>query len=335
MLQLKQRIFGVEQNGTSSNTVLITGAGGFIGHHIVREFAKHNWTVYALIHRRLPEELNSLSNVHIIKGSVTEPDILTKITAAIGKQPDVVVHAAGLAADVGPDRIYKALNFESVQTFASLPTRKLVYLSSSDVYGIKDFHGEDEDTLPFETNPLSPYPKYKIESEKWLRANFPTDKYVILRPCAVYGEGDKSIGIRMVKFLTISPFIIHFGKWKGQNRWPATAVENVARVAYTTACCTDFDGKAINIIDPEYVTMEAFYRRVVAEHFPKKKFTSVTVPFWVGKLLGRISTTLSNWLGRTEQLFDPSFYAVHHVASNLDFSGARQQQVLEKYKTLP
>lgn len=24
-----------------ANTVLITGAGGFIGHHIVREFAKH------------------------------------------------------------------------------------------------------------------------------------------------------------------------------------------------------------------------------------------------------------------------------------------------------
>ncbi len=318
----------------SSNTVLITGAGGFIGHHIVREFAKHNWTVYALIHRQLPEELNHLPNVHIIKGSVTDGDILSKITPIIGQRPEVVVHAAGLAADVGADRIYKALNFESVKTFAALPTRKLVYISSSDVYGIKDFHGEDEDSLPFETKPLSPYPKYKIESEKWLRSNLPTDKYVILRPCAVYGEGDKSIAIRMVKFLDSSPFIIHFGKWKGQNRWPAAAVEKVAQVAYATACCTNFDGQAINIIDPEHTTVDAFYRKVAAVHFPNKKFTTVTLPFWIGKLLGRISTTLSNLLGRTEQLFDPSFYAVHHVASNLDLSCAKQQKVLEIYKEL-
>ena len=318
-----------------SNTVLITGAGGFIGHHIVRVFAKHHWTVYALIHRQLPEELHQLPNVHIIKGSVLAPDIISQITSAIGGRPEVVVHAAGLAADVGPDRIYKALNFESVKTFSALPTRKLVYLSSSDVYGIKDFHGEDEDTLPLETKPLSPYPKYKIESEKWLRAHLPTDKYVILRPCAVYGQGDKSISNRMVNFLASSPFIIHFGKWKGQNRWPAAAVEKVAQVAYVAACCTDFDGQAINIIDPEHTTMEAFYRQVAAAHFPNKKFASITVPFWVGKLLGRISTTLSNLLGRTEQLFDPSFYAVHHVASNLDLSCARQQKALERYKTLP
>lgn len=319
----------------SSRTVLITGAGGFIGHHIVRVFAKHQWSVYVLIHRQLPEEFNKLPNVHVIKGSVTAPDIIPQVTAAIGKRPEVVVHAAGLAADVGADRIYKAINFESVKTFATLPTHKLVYLSSADVYGIKDFNGEDEESLPFETKPLSPYPKYKIESEKWLRANLPAEKYVILRPGAVYGEGDKSIGNRFVSFLTVSPYIVHFGKWKGQNRWPAAAVEKVAQVAYVGACTTEFDGKAINIIDPERVTMEAFYRKIVAEYFPNRKFRSITVPFWFGKLLGRISTTLSNLLGRTEQLFDPSFYAVHHVASNLDFSCARQQKALEIYKTLP
>ena len=319
----------------SSNKVLITGAGGFIGHHIVREFTKHNWNVYALIHNHFPSEFNNLPNVRIIKGSITDKDIVNKIIAVIGQKPDIVVHAAGLASDVGADHIYKTLNFESVKTFARLPVNKIVYISSSDVYGIKDFHGEDEDSLPFETKPLSPYPKYKIESEKWLKSNLPASNYVILRPCAVYGEGDKSIGVRMVSFLASSPFIIHFGKWKGKNRWPAAAVEKVAQVAYVAAACNDFDGKPINIIDPEHITLDAFYRKVAAEHFPGKKFKSITLPFWFGKLLGRISTTLSNLLGKTEQIFDPSFYAVHHVASNLDLSCARQQKALEIYKKLP
>lgn len=335
METVQEVITQMEGNMAASNTVLITGAGGFIGHHIVREFAKHHWTVYALIHRQLPQEFNQLPNVHIIKGSITDKDILTQITTTIGERPEVVVHAAGLAADTGTERIYKALNFESVQTFAALPTRKLVYISSSDVYGIKDFHGEDEDTLPFETHPLSPYPKYKIESEKWLRANLPTDKYVILRPCGVYGEGDQSISNRIVKFLTWSPFIVHFGKWKGQNRWPAAAVEKVAQVAYVAACCSDFDGQAINILDPEYTTLDAFYRQLAAKYLPDKKFPVVTLPFWMGKLLGLISTTLSNWMGRTRPLFDPSLYAVYTVASNLDFSCARQQKALAKYKMLP
>jgi nucleoside-diphosphate-sugar epimerase len=319
---------------SSNKTILITGGGGFIGHHIVRIFAKHNWKVYVLIHRFLPEEFKAMPNVEIIKGSITDEDITKKILSVTGGRPPIVLHAAALASDVGTDKIYKKLNFNSVKTFALLPSQKFIYISSSDVYGVKDFNGEDEDSLPFETKPLSPYPKYKIESEKWLRANLPSNKYVILRPAAVYGEGDKSIGKRMIEFLSKSRFIIHFGKWKGQNRWPAADVENVAKVAYVAAFCSDFDGKAINVIDDERITLDAFYRRVGEKHFPGKKFTSITLPFWFGKLLGFISTTLSNLLGRTTEIFDPSFYAVHHVASNLDFSSARQNEALEIYKRI-
>ena len=98
---------------SSNKTILITGAGGFIGCHIVKIFAKHKWKVYALIHRSLPEEFKTMANVEIIKGSVTDEDITKKILSAVGERPDVVLHAAALASDVGADKIYKKLNFES------------------------------------------------------------------------------------------------------------------------------------------------------------------------------------------------------------------------------
>ena len=124
---------------TCAKTVLITGAGGFIGHHIVREFVQHHWTVYALVHRRIPSAWSAEKQIHLIHGDLLDPAINTKILAQMPARPSIVVHAAGLASDVGPEHLFRELNFATVPRMASLAQHKLVYISSSDVYGIKDF----------------------------------------------------------------------------------------------------------------------------------------------------------------------------------------------------
>ncbi len=312
----------------SAKTILVTGAGGFIGRHIVNIFAEHGWTIYAFVHRNLPKEFENFENIKIIKGDISDPNILDKITI----RPEVIVHAAGLASDVGADEIYRKLNFESTKTFAKIPHKKFIFISSTDVYGIKDFNGENEDELPYETKPLSPYPKYKIESEKWVKANL--QNYVIIRPAAVWGEGDKTIGRRVVSFLRTSPVIINFGKWRGKNRWPLADVKNVAKVIYATSVLDDFNNEAINIIDEKRTTAEQYYRQVAAEYLPGKTFKTINLPIWLGKAIGLFSTILSNLLGRTTEIFDPTYYSVCHIASNLDFSCEKQNRVLEKYEEL-
>jgi nucleoside-diphosphate-sugar epimerase len=91
-----------------------------------------------------------------------------------------------------------------------------------------------------------------------------------LRPAAVYGEDDMTIEKRAVDFLRISHFIVHFGKWKGQNRWPAANVETVAAAAYAAAVSDEFNGTAINIIDEKRISMDEYYRQIGAKYFPKK-----------------------------------------------------------------
>lgn len=315
---------------TLDKHVLITGAGGFIGLHIVKIFAQHNWQITAIVHKNIPDELREMNNIEIIQADITEENILSKIT----KQPNVVVHVAGLASDIGSDSLFKKINFETVKTFAKLAKTKFIYISSTDVYGLQDFSGEDEDPLPLESKPINPYPKYKIESEKWIRENLAKNYYVIIRPAAVWGEGDKTLEPRVVDFLKNSPFIIHFGKWKGKNRWPLANVENVAKAVYVSVVTNDFNGEAINIIDEKFTTIDEFYREIAKKYFPNKKFYTITFPFWIGYILGRISTAISNCLKLKQPIFDPSLYAVYSVSNNLDFSCKKLKKILKYYLKL-
>lgn len=303
-------------------SVLVTGAGGFIGLNVVKEYAKFGWKVYALVHHNIPKELERMDNVIVVQGDVTDAAFMSQF---IGKV-DIVAHVAGLAKDIGSDEKFRRLNFEPIKYLSTIPKEKIVYVSSSDVYGIKDHNNADENT-PMIEYPQNPYPRYKIMSEIWLREN--CKKYVIIRPAAVWGEGDKTLESRVIDFLKSSPYIVHFGKWRGKCRWPLANVKNVAKTIVSVSTFDKFDNQAITIIDPEKTTIDEYYRNVANKYFPNKKFKSLYLPLWIGKLIGFISTTISNLLGLKDPIFDPSFYAVHHVSSNLDFSSDRMIEAIK------
>ena len=307
-------------------TVLVTGAGGFIGLNVVKMYSDYGWRVLALVHNKIPHELYNINNVEVIIGDVTNEEFMSQFMGRI----DVVAHIAGLAKDIGSNEIFRKLNYEPIKYLSFLPKNKIVYVSSSDVYGIKDFGingiSADENT-PLVEYPKNPYPRYKIMSENWLRENCP--RYVIIRPAAVWGEGDLTLEKRVVDFLATSPFIVHFGKWKGNCRWPLANVKNVAKTIVAVSETDEFDGEAITIIDPERTTIDEYYRSIASKYFPEKKFSNLYLPMWVGKLIGLFSTIVSNLQKRKEPIYDPTYYAVHHVSSNLDFSSEKMEKAIK------
>lgn len=305
--------------------VLVTGASGFIGLNVVKAYVRAGWFVFALVNKNIPDELKTLNNVNIIKMDLTSAKNIELLKTDV----DIVAHVAGLASDIGKDEIFKKINFDPVKYLCKIPKKKFIYVSSSDVYGIKDFKNADE-TTPLCEFPKNPYPKYKIMSENWLKENCPV-KYVFIRPAAVWGEGDKTLENRVVEFLKVSPFIIHFGKWKGQNRWPLANVKNVADTIVAVSEFDICDNDAVTIIDNEKTSIEQYYRNIAQKYFPNKTFKTITLPLWIGKSLGFISTICSNLLNKKHPIFDPTFYAVHHVSSNLDFSSDKMQKILDYF----
>ena len=320
-----------------TQSVFLTGASGFIGGYVLKEFVDNGWEVHALTHRTVSGELKRLAKtgtVSLHQGDTTSLESLQAIFKDCGPKPfDAVVHCAGRASDVGRREAFKRTNYEAVQHLGKLTldtgVGRLVFVSSTDVYGMKNFDGETEEALPFENRPANPYPKYKIEAEKWLAAELTQDRYAVVRPAAVWGKGDLTITKRVVDFLRVSPWIVHFGKWKGANRWPLAHVRNVAATIYLLSSEPGGAGQIINVLDSERTSIEGFYRMIAEAFFPDKSFKSITIPFCVAAPVAHLITAVSNLLQLAQPLTDPSHYALLSVSNNLDFSNQRFLKLLE------
>ena len=318
----------------SLKRVLVTGAGGFIGGHTVQEALRRQWRVQALVHRAASprlENLAALGRIGLSRGDIRDRKGLEKILTALTPL-DAIIHCAGKASDIGRESDFREINFEAVQHLANMTLKfnieTIVFISTTDVYGLHDFNGESEDELPYDFKAANPYPKYKIKAECWLRQHLPRERYSIIRPAAVWGENDPTLTKRIRDFLAWSPWIVHFGPWKGRNRWPLAHVSRVAVSACLAAMLPEAKGRAFNVIDQRKITIDEFYQQVAAAYFPHKKFKILRLPLICGQTLGLVNTALSNIFNRPRPLFDPTWYALKTISRNLDFSGARLETLL-------
>ena len=194
--------------------------------YIVRQFTDERWHVLALVHRTPSAELTRLAgagSVTLVHGDAADPvGLKTALTAALAQRAatlDAIVHCAGRASDVGWRREFRRANFDSVQGMVKLTKElnvgRLVFVSTTDVYGLRDFHGESEDELALDARPRNPYPEFKIAAEAFIRAELLPGRFSIIRPASVWGAGDRTLTSRIVSFLRTSPWIVHFGNWRG------------------------------------------------------------------------------------------------------------------------
>ena len=147
-------------------SVLVTGAAGFLGHHIVAQFAREGWKVIAIDHVAPPTaEFAHGVTYHQLQLPNT---LLGSLIAA--ESPNVCVHCAG-SASVGlslesPDIDFHAntvLTFEMLEALRrNAPECRFLLLSSAAVYG-------DPTSLPVSEAhppaPLSPYGWHKLQCE--------------------------------------------------------------------------------------------------------------------------------------------------------------------------
>jgi len=315
---------------------LITGAGGFIGGAIVREFLAQGWNTIAVVHRHVPVALQRLADegaLRLLQADLGDAHAVGTLFTGDDNAtvPDVIVHCAGRASDTGWRRAFRRANFDATRHLGQAVLEhgidRFVFISTTDVYGLRDTSGEDEDTLPLQAYPRNPYPEFKILAEQWIRDHLPASRHVILRPAQVWGPGDTTLTPRLVNFLRHSAFIVHFGPWRGMNRWPLAHVRNVAGAAFEVAVSPSVAGQALNVLDNEHTSIDAWTRLIAETYLPGRRFRTLHLPLWAGAAIGRPVSLASNLLNRSRPLTDPSHYALHAVSANLDFSNARLRRL--------
>lgn len=175
------------------NHILVTGATGFIGSHVVKGFVERGFDV-SVVTRRMPSEPIE-AEVHVIDTIARRHD-WDGIVDGIG----VVVHLAGRAhrrAEVQAQElpIYRAVNVTGTinlaRACAEAGARRFIYLSSIAVNGATTTgrapFGPDD-----EPQPKTPYGVTKFEAEQALArlpGTFPNMAIDIVRCPLVLGQG--------------------------------------------------------------------------------------------------------------------------------------------------
>jgi len=159
--------------------LLVTGASGFVGRHVVRELAGQGYRVVAL--ERATCDLTDRKAVHAFFE---------------GKSFSVVIHIAARIPGVGDDTLEDMFHQNMVATDnllqASRPAGYFVYASTLDVYGVPQVLPITEASP---TDPVTAYAITKLAAEKLVQASGAAAgaPYSILRLSHVYGAGDRPI----------------------------------------------------------------------------------------------------------------------------------------------
>ncbi|TDE11308.1 NAD-dependent epimerase/dehydratase family protein [Dyadobacter psychrotolerans] len=205
-----------------SERVLITGASGFIGQHLVQVALEKGFEVHAAVrpsseisnlqelgNRAKSENKGSLVFVNLNFGS--EESLLTVLEQGVYSY---IIHAAGATRAKSMDA-YNLVNADYTLNLAkaaisvSVPLKRFVFLSSLAAVGPIDYDSKDaitEQTLP---KPVTSYGKSKQLAENYL-SGLKDLPLTIIRPTAVYGPGEKDI---LILFQTLNKGLdLYIGK---------------------------------------------------------------------------------------------------------------------------
>ncbi|MBT0033700.1 NAD-dependent epimerase/dehydratase family protein [Vibrio alginolyticus] len=256
--------------------IVVTGASGFVGRHVLR---------------LVPDAISVVRSKAQRLDSIFVPNLDDSVPWKIllGENIDAIIHLAGLAhGHFFSDDDYYKVNVEGTlhlaEEAAKVGVTRFVFVSSIGVNGrstsIRPFNVSSEEM------PHNAYVRSKYDAEVGLKkiADETGLEVVIVRPTLVYGsEAPGNFGM-LTKLVNKLPFL-PFGLTN--NRRDFIAVQNLADLLVTCASHPDAAGHTFLANDGETVSIKQF-TNAIAEGLGKKVI-QLPVPVSVMRLLGKLT----------------------------------------------
>jgi nucleoside-diphosphate-sugar epimerase len=173
--------------------VLVTGATGFTGSHLVRALVSGGHMVRALVRDAKRAALSLPANAELVGGDLRDPAALARAVTDVDVAFNLaaVYRTAGISSDT-----YRAVNATAarqiVEAASAAGVRRVVHCSTVGVHGDVEHPPADEEA------PLRPgdiYQLTKLEGERLAREAGQRlgIEVTIVRPSGIYGPGDRRL----------------------------------------------------------------------------------------------------------------------------------------------
>lgn len=247
------RLAGVQADPVNKMKVLLTGATGFVGSHILDCLLRNNFQTVVLLRKTSNTNYinHQLARIEICYAQLSDVDSLIKALDGVS----YVIHCAGLTKAVKNNDFFEVNHAGTRNLLRAINSRKneikrLVFLSSLAAAGpVKPGHKAKEDDP---VSPVSLYGKSKLAAEKEIISSSEVE-YVIVRPPAVYGPRDEAF-FPMFKaiYRHIRPLIIG-----GTKELSLVFVEDLAQAVVQCMIHSDAKNRIYYIANPDIVTPSA------------------------------------------------------------------------------
>ncbi len=258
---------------SESTLALVTGASGFVGGHLASRLLREGYRVKLLLRRPQAASDVLLSHCEIIEGDLNNQ---AAVEAAVA-ECDYVFHCAANANTWDTHKSYQDANVLGVRTLlraltkVNLSLRRLVHVSTVDVYGYPDSPCTE---LSATRKVGFGYGDSKLDGELLLRnrADGHNIPYVILRPANIIGPGSQFIeqineALRTGKMLTID---------KGSANAGLTYIDNLLDYLLWAAQSEDALNEVYNVRDAYDVSWLDFLTRLQELTQPRSKITNLS-----------------------------------------------------------
>lgn len=301
---------------TSTDTILVTGATGFVGSHVVEHSLTTDAYVRAFVRPTSNASLLERWNVPIIRGDFDDTETLEKAVQDV----TVIVHCAAKVGDWGRVAEYRRANVDGLERLVETARtngvlKRFVHMSSLGVYPARDHFGTDETISP-SANGYDGYTLTKAQAEQMVNEAITRHKFpaVILRPGFIYGPRDRTIFPKLLDSLHKGYFTYLGASDKLLNN---TYVGNLVQAIFLAVERDDAIGKTFNIRDGRLVDRKEFITGVCEQigfRVPKR-----TLPLEIARPLTRMMEGISRLIGKKEAPL-LSQARIKFLALNLDFS---------------
>ena len=302
--------------------ILVTGASGFIGSHIVEEALQQGYDVWAAVRRSSSREFLQDERIHFIELNLSSQQQLEEQLRSVTF--DYVVHAAGATKCLHADDFFR-INTEGTKNLVrallavGMPLKRFVFISSLSIMGaIREQQPYQEIRDTDTPQPNTAYGRSKLEAERFLDGlcGFP---YVILRPTGVYGPREKDY------FLQVKSIKGHVDFAVGFKRQDITFVyvTDVVQAVFL-AMEKGQTGHRYILSDGE-VYQSATFSNYVHEELGRPWWIRITAPVWVLRIVTFCGEYWGRWTKKMTALNNDKFNILKQRNWRCDIEPARRE----------